>query len=406
MPYTLYKSNGLKLTVVDDGTLNVVTSLSLVGQNYSGYGQVINQNLVKLLESFASSTAPDKALPGQLWYDSTNKKMKYYDGDKWNQVVTANISTSKPLSLVNGELWFDSVNRKLYIKYENSYILIGPGAGGGSGGTSGSSSISTSQITADTDEIKNVIEFTIDDTIEAIVSTSEFNVKSDDPVIAQYTKIKNGITLQGANPVTGVSSSTNVYFWGTAADSLRLAGSPATDYVKSTDINIVAGSITSLGNITYISSGSPTTPGQIDGAWRLTVGSTLQATYADLAERYEADNEYEPGTVLVIGGEKEVTISRDRCDTRVAGIVSTNPAYMLNSEAGSDKTHPYIALKGRVPCKVVGNIRKGDLLITSAFPGAATAMTNPDITNPNAVLGRALENYNSGEVGIIEVMVN
>ena len=146
--------------------------------------------------------------------------------------------------------------------------------------------------------------------------------------------------------------------------------------------------------------------GVIQGRWTLSGSSTLQATYADIAERYEADDIYEPGTVLVIGGEKEVTISTKECQLAIAGIVSTNPAYMMNSDAGNDETHPYIALKGRVPCKVIGDIKKGDLLTTSTIPGVACSMdADSAFYSANAVLGRALEDYQSKIVGLIQVKV-
>jgi hypothetical protein len=406
MPYTIYKTNGLKLTTVEDGTLNLTTDLQLVGKNYAGYGQMVNENLIKILENFANTSAPARPLIGQIWYDATTQKIKYYTGSKWSQLSTTNLSTNIPTDLKDGEFWFDSFNKRLYVNYNGSFVLIGPSAGG-TGGDSGASggSIGTSKVTSDTTIQYDVIKLQVNDTVEAVVSPFSFNVDPGDPLITQYTKVKNGITLQGSNPVTGVSSSTNMYFWGTAADALRVAGRPASDYLLSADVNVAAGNITTLGHITFISSGSPSTPGYIEGAWQLTEGSTLETTYADLAERYHADAVYEPGTVLVIGGDYEVTISTNRCDPSIAGIVSTNPAFKLNSDAGTDETHPYIALKGRVPCKVIGNIKKGDLLITSAMPGVACAMTNPDLSDPNAIIGKALQDYSSELPGIIEVKV-
>ena len=142
--------------------------------------------------------------------------------------------------------------------------------------------------------------------------------------------------------------------------------------------------------------------GTVSGAWSLVAGSTFQATFADLAERYAADAEYEPGTVLVIGGSAEVTTTTRHGDTARAGIVSTAPAYTLNAEAGDDSTHPLIALAGRVPCKVKGFVRKGDLLVTSTEAGYAEAAHAND--HPNAVLARALEDF-EGTTGIIQVMV-
>jgi hypothetical protein len=141
---------------------------------------------------------------------------------------------------------------------------------------------------------------------------------------------------------------------------------------------------------------------QIFGTWTLASGATFQATYADLAERYHADNNYVSGTVLIVGGINEVTTTSIRANTAIAGIVSTSPAYTLNAQAGDDVTHPYIALKGRVPCKVIGPVLKGDLLVTSSVPGYAERVQTGD--HPSAVLGRALEEF-GGVSGVIEVMV-
>ena len=123
-----------------------------------------------------------------------------------------------------------------------------------------------------------------------------------------------------------------------------------------------------------------------------------QAKYADLAEKYTSDAEYEPGTVLIFGGAQEVTIARDYQDTRIAGVVSTKPAYLMNSECNGVE----VALQGRVPVKVVGTIRKGDLLVASGAPGVATVGVNPKV---GSVIGKAIENYDSQRVGFIEAVV-
>jgi hypothetical protein len=117
-----------------------------------------------------------------------------------------------------------------------------------------------------------------------------------------------------------------------------------------------------------------------------------------LAEKYSTDADYEPGTVVVFGGEKEITQSTSYMDKRLAGVISTNPAYLMNS--GADGLP--VALQGRVPCKVVGKIEKGDMLVSSAIPGVAAATYAPQM---GTVIGKALENYDSQEVGIIEVVV-
>ena len=119
-----------------------------------------------------------------------------------------------------------------------------------------------------------------------------------------------------------------------------------------------------------------------------------------MAERYEADAQYDAGTVVMFGGDKEITMANMEATTKVAGVISTAPAYMMNSEAGNDATHPYVALAGRVPCKVEGPVAKGDLLVASNVPGYAKASAFVG----GAVIGKALENHNDG-YGVIEVLV-
>ena len=132
--------------------------------------------------------------------------------------------------------------------------------------------------------------------------------------------------------------------------------------------------------------------------------ATLTATaarYADLAERYEADAQYDAGTVVIFGGDKEITMANGEYDHRVAGVISSAPAFMMNKDAGDDTTHPYVALTGRVPCKVTGTIRKGDLLATSPMAGHAMAGE----AKCGHMIGKALEDFD-GETGVIEVLVN
>ena len=143
--------------------------------------------------------------------------------------------------------------------------------------------------------------------------------------------------------------------------------------------------------------------GNVTNQWNTIYGHTVEATYADLAERYAADVPYDMGTVLVFGGEAEVTACTMDTDVRVAGIVSVNPGLKLNSTAGNSETHPYIALKGRVSCKVIGPVKKGDLIVTSDTPGYARSCGGADMGH--AVLGKALETNLTGGEKLIEVFV-
>ena len=400
MPYSLYKTNGIKLTVVEDGKLNLTTDLQLVGKNYSGYGDSVNSNFVKLLENFSNNSSPLFPLVGQLWYDSNDSALKVYTGSKWNRLVNAIISTNRPIDINNGEFWFDSLNLKLYFKHGDTFNLIGPGSG--SLANSATNALGTTKITASNAQVYEVLEFKVNESIMAIVSPYAFTVDPTDDIFSQFTAIKRGITLFGSDDTTGISSNNSSYMWGTSADSVKLDGYASSHYLTQDDRSTFANDVTRLNNITYISAGSPSSSGEIDGKWTLTSGSNLESTYADIAERYEADNMYYAGTVLIIGGEKEVTTTDKRANISIAGIVSTDPAYTMNSAAGAPETHPYIALKGRVPCQVHGPISKGNLLVTSTYPGYACAWEPGD--DSNAVLGRALENFSAG-FGIIEVMV-
>ena len=196
-----------------------------------------------------------------------------------------------------------------------------------------------------------------------------------------------------ANSVAGANVSGTVSSATTAGTVTTAAQPNITSVGTLTSLN-VSGQITN-NNIT---TGASSTPGNLTGAWTLSSGSTLQATYADLAEYYESDNIYEPGTVLAFGGDKEVTIAED-ATTKVAGIVSTNPAYVMNSACEGEHIVA-LALQGRVPCKVRGNIKKGDMLISAGY-GFARPASLPVL---GTVIGKSLENFDGVE-GIIEVAV-
>ena len=158
---------------------------------------------------------------------------------------------------------------------------------------------------------------------------------------------------------------------------------------------------------TALTTGSNLLAGTITGRWTLNStdpinGSRLQATYsADLAENYEGDQEYEVGTVLVFGGDKEVTITNIQGDSRVAGVVSNTAAFTMYEACPGLKN--LVALQGRVPCKVVGKIKKGEMLVTSKIPGVAVA-AGADV-KVGTVVGKALVDYDNDHIGTIEIAV-
>lgn len=187
--------------------------------------------------------------------------------------------------------------------------------------------------------------------------------------------------------------------------TLRITGTTES-YSTITGALIVAGGVGVGGNLNVggtigtrkIQATGAGNTGTISGSWSLTSGSTLQATYADLAECYQADAQYAPGTVLSFGGEFEVTIAEDST-RKVAGVVSTDPAFLLNRELTGPNV-VRLALQGRVPCKVRGKVEKGDMMI-AAGGGFARASYHPIL---GSVIGKALEDFDGIE-GVIEVVV-
>jgi len=135
----------------------------------------------------------------------------------------------------------------------------------------------------------------------------------------------------------------------------------------------------------------------------LSAGSRLNATYADLAERFEADTSYEPGTVVQLGGEKEITAVQYELSEDVFGVISNTAAYLMNAGAGSDATHPPVAVTGRVEVKVTGKIKKGDRLV-SAGSGIARAAKSGEANAFNTI-GRSLEDKTTDGEGFVEAIV-
>jgi hypothetical protein len=132
--------------------------------------------------------------------------------------------------------------------------------------------------------------------------------------------------------------------------------------------------------------------------------TATRARYADLAEKYEADSNYEPGTVVVFGGEKEITVTTELGDYRVAGVVSTNPAYIMNVSSETEEFLP-IALRGKVPVKVVGRVKKGDVLVTSGVPGHAVSVDDAHQVSAAAIVAKALEDKFTDEAGIVMAVI-
>jgi hypothetical protein len=224
--------------------------------------------------------------------------------------------------------------------------------------------------------------------ISTISNTGTLTLPTSTGTIALTSDIptNNNQLTNGAGYTTNTGDITNVAVSGTG-----LSGGGA------------SGSVTITSNATSANTASTIVARDGSGNFSAGVitGTSTAARYADLAEKYTSDADYDPGTVLVFGGDEEVTECNTKYNKRIAGIVSTDPAYLMNSE-GLGVT---VALLGRVPCKVIGEIRKGDLMVSSDTPGHAQAWNDESNPPAGSVIGKALENKTGAGADVIEVVV-
>lgn len=223
---------------------------------------------------------------------------------------------------------------------------------------------------------------------------------SNSASIANSKLANSSITVGSTSISLGGTSTSIAGVTQLDVDNLRLDGNTLSSTDTNGNINLTPNG-TGKVVFTKLSAGSDSTAGTVEGDWTLTANSSFEATYAaDLAEYYEADNEYEVGTVLAFGGEKEVTTTDVFGDTRVAGVVSTNAAYKMYGACPGIKT--LLALQGRVPVKVIGKVRKGDILVSSAKKGYAIANNNPNV---GSIIGKSLVDKLDDGPAVIEVAV-
>jgi len=231
MAYQVDKFNGTFLTSVEDGTIDTTTDIRFVGKNYAGYGEVQNENFLHLLENFANTTSPPKAVEGQIWYDSGNKKLKFYDGSKFKAASGSETSATAPGGLGIGDFWWDTSAKQLYAYDGAAFVLIGPEASPDLG-TSGV----VAQVVKDTGNTNHsILKILAAGKTIAIASQTAFSLNSSVNPIDDFTAIKKGITL--ANTDTNGISANDYIYWGTSSNSLRLGGQLAEDYVLKSSVN-------------------------------------------------------------------------------------------------------------------------------------------------------------------------
>lgn len=249
------------------------------------------------------------------------------------------------------------------------------------------------------------LKFSVDGTggiIQNQVSNTDITFKVNDAGVTTTV-----MTIDGAESRVGIGTttpSTKLQVSGTTT-STAFAGpltGDVTGNLSSSGANTM-GSLTMSGNISsqnILPSANTTYDiGSTVLGYNVVYAKATSAQYADLAEIYEADDSYDAGTVVVFGGDKEITIGSTGNDTRVAGVISQNPAYLMNSKANGLP----VALQGKVKCKVAGFIRKGDMLAThNSLKGVAKKISEP---TPGTIIGKALQDYDSTEIGTIDIVV-
>jgi hypothetical protein len=223
--------------------------------------------------------------------------------------------------------------------------------------------------------------------------TGTFDVSGATTLAGGYGN--SGVTISAAGDINAngsviidgsISASGNATLGSNSADTITMNGLVNTNIIPATNGNRNLGSNGNRWGTVYGDTFS---------------GTATTAKYADLAENYLGDASYDPGTVVVLGGEAEVTLTSKKGDHRVAGVVTTNPAHLMNSTLQGDHVIG-IALQGRVPCKVLGKVSKGDIIVTSAIPGYGCVDNNPSY---GAIIGKAIEDKDTLDKGVIEVLV-
>jgi hypothetical protein len=591
MAYTINLTDGNVFATIADGTVNTASSMILVGKNYAGYGEFLDENFIHLLENGANTTAPSSPLTGQLWWDKTNNLLKVYNGTLFKTISAATASSTQPTSNVTGDLWYDTVNQQVKVWTGAAFIVVGP-AFSSSQGTSGAIPETINDSGATPHFITSLY---VNNTRVAIVS-KDANFTPAAPINSTFPTIFNGVTLwNSGSPVfggsatnaalldsldstdfmratantsttgilrinndaglfVGTGNATNILESGndglirsaisggnliiqanvggtiynvaralgasgvfavsnaaTVGTTLGVTGNitggnlvtggiaSVTGNITGGNINTpgivsVSGVVTAVGNITggnlrtvglISATGNITSAANVAGTFFIGNGSQLTglslgvsvtkfvngttegnvgvsggnvnfnvagvsnvvvltttgavvtglttpsiaksgtnavgnigsssnyfnqvfatattALYADVAERFEADAFLEPGTVVELGGTKEITRALADLSETVFGVISTRPAYTMNGGAGEDSTHPKVAMTGRVPVKVTGYIKKGDRLV-SAGNGIARAAAAGEATAFN-VIGRSLVDKPTPESGTIEAIV-
>jgi len=235
MTYTINRTDGSRSIVIPDGTINTETTVTLVGKNYPGYGAVLDQNFLRLLENSSNVTPPSAPLSGELWWDSTNKILKAFTGVNWKSIGSTTASYNKPAlsSSKTGDLWWDTGTGQLwgYDTNTSDYKLVGPS--GGAGG------IVSEQITDTLTNSHSILSMKINGASYIILSKDPSFTPN--PAIAGFQTINPGLNLANQNFLVGAK------FVGQVSDSAKLNGIESVNFMRS-DISTGTTGILSVNN--------------------------------------------------------------------------------------------------------------------------------------------------------------
>ena len=227
MAYKINNTFGTLLVTLADGTIDVATTdLTLIGKGYAGFGERLNENLVKLLENFNNTSAPTNKIQGQLWYDKTNNQINVYTGSKFKPVGSTTNSATAPTNAVLGDMWFDTTNTQLYVYTGSAWTLIGPTTVAGSGVTQ----VISESPEDNTGVKRSILKLVSNDTVVGVVSNLAFTPSSTETLGAALISAGFSSVAQGIQLSTAVAS---VKFRGTATDSDALGGQAAANYLRS-----------------------------------------------------------------------------------------------------------------------------------------------------------------------------
>jgi hypothetical protein len=301
-----------------------------------------------------------------------------------------------PTSPVDGEYAVVNGITYVYASAKQSWTRV-PGAGGG-GGTPGG--IPGQIQYNDSATFAGSAGFTFDSVSNAVSVAG--NVTSMGNVSGSYL-LGNAYYVTGLSPTQIYNGTSQVNIGSTNGNAnISINGTSNVVVVATTGIT-VAGTVVASGNINTTGGNGVANIGAVGAYFNTVHAKATSAQYADLAEMYQGDQTYMPGTVVEFGGTHEVTITTTVSSTSIAGVVSTNPSYIMNSGLNGLNSVP-VALTGRVPCQVLGPVKKGDRLVSSMIPGVAQVL-DEGTYKPGCMIGKSLEDWPDTSVRSIEVVV-